>query len=477
MEERLVRSQCGLYTVLAGQKTLHSRYNPLTEAERYVDLLAWRGEIHYIILAECGLCYLIEPLRKKFPSAKIISLHISGFYNGKSVAPPDAEWQPESADSLGLFLEKEICDTEADKIKIIEWRPAADIYGGEYLNLIKDITAFVKRADANKRTKTAFGRRWIRNVIKNCFLFTGDTSVARVTRLAPSCIVAGAGPGLEDSYGAIRRLLKNGALLIAVSSALGALLNAGICPGLIVACDGGNWARLHLFDYLRYFCNKTTPPALAFSLSAALPSQCAGLTLLPLGDGSIFQGLAQKCLGLPPVSFPQRGTVGASALDLAFSLSDGPVYAAGINFSHKDIRTHAKPYTFDGVLFSSAFRLRPLYGLQFERERMIDSSRVNKIYSDWFARQKFPRKIHSVSDGSPIVDGGGGNADIFIREKKRRVPHPVTRLVAELKAAFANQRTRDALTKELTELLPFGEVQAELSCIAKKYCDIEARNG
>jgi hypothetical protein len=475
MEETLVLSRCGLYTVLAGQKTLHSRYNPLTEAERYVDSLHWRSEIEYIILAECCLCYLIEPLRKKFPSSKIISLHISGFYHGKSAAPPDAEWLPQSATGLDSFLEKEIDDTEADKIKIIEWRPAADVYREEYLNLVKTITAFVKRVDANKRTRTSFGRRWIRNVVKNCFLFAGDTKIARITRPAPSCIAAGAGPGLEDSYGAIRRLVKNGALLIAVSSALGALLNAGIRPGLIVACDGGNWARLHLFECFRYFYKKT-PPALAFSLSAALPSQCAGFSsLLPLGDGSIFQSLVQKCLNIPPVSFPQRGTVGASALDLAFSLSDGPVYAAGINFSHKDIRTHAKPYAFDAGLSSSSFRLRPLYGLQFERALMIDSSRVNKIYSDWFNGQKFPRKIHDVSDATIDISGvNGGDADIFTRERKSPIPRPVTRLITALNAALTGEETREALTEELSELLPRDDVREALSDIAKKFRNIGA---
>jgi hypothetical protein len=476
MEEVLVRSRCGLYTALSGQKALHSRYNPLIEAERYVDALSYSGEIQYIILAECCLCYLIEPLRKKYPSAKIISLHVSGFYHGKSAAPPDAEWFLESAVGPGLFLEKEIDDTEADKIKIIEWRPAADVYGEEYLNLVKNITAFVKRVDANKRTRTAFGRRWVRNVVKNCFLFARNTGIARVTRLASSCIVAGAGPGLEDSYGAIRGLVKNGALLIAVSSALGALLNAGILPGLIAACDGGNWARLHLFECVRYFYKKT-PPHLAFSLSAALPLQCAGFSLLPLGDGSIFQSLAQKCLGLPPVSFPQRGTVSATALDLAFSLSKGPIYTAGIDFSHKDIRTHAKPYAFDAVLSSSALRLRPLYGLQFERALMIDSSLVNKIYSDWFREQKSLSKIHSVSDAGIEVIGAGGSADIFTREKKSRVPRPVTRLIAAVNAALTAEGTRDALSRELSELLPSGGIQAELSCIAKKYCDIEARSG
>ncbi|MDR2097382.1 MAG: DUF115 domain-containing protein [Spirochaetaceae bacterium] len=479
MEEILVQSQCGLSTVLAGQKTLHSRYNPLSEAERYVDSLNTHGGIEYVILAECCLCYLIEPLRKKFPLAKIISIHISGFYGGKSAALPDAEWLPTSAVSRSSFLENEIDDTEADKIKIIEWRPAADVYGNEYLNLIKDITAFVKRADANKRTQAALGRRWIKNIVKNCFLFADKTVITRIRGTAPSCAAIGAGPDIEDSYGAIKNLKKNGTLIIAVSSASCALINAGIRPDVIIACDGGNWAPQHLFESLRFFYKKT-PPVLAFSLNAALPRQCSAFRLLPVCDGSLFQNLVQKCFDIPCVSFPQRGTVGATALDLAFLLSDGPVYTAGINFSHKDIRTHAKPYAFDRILFSSADRLHPVYGLQFERAGMINSSGVNKIYAEWFAGQKFQRKIYPLAACN--IDYGArintkADMDIFEDVKKDRAVRPVTRLAAMLDAALNTGETREKLTKELSGLLSNDNVRAEMIEIHKKYCNIEARVG
>ncbi|MDR2344372.1 MAG: DUF115 domain-containing protein [Spirochaetaceae bacterium] len=472
--------------MLVGQKTLHSRYNPLTEAERYIVSLNLPDNIQYIILAECGLCYLIQPLRRKFPAAKIISLHASAFYRGKSVAPPDAEWLPGSSVNRGVFLENEIDDTEADKVKIIEWRPAADLYGEEYLNLVKDITTFVKRADANKRTRSAFGERWVKNVIKNCFFFNNEVGLSLPERGDSACVVAGAGPGLEYAYSAIRRLTKSGAFLIAVSSAAGALFHAGLRPDIIVACDGGNWALVHLFEAVRLFCKKEAPasPALAFNLSAALPSWCAAFRLLPFGDGTLFQNLAQKCFGMPPLSFPQRGTVGASALDLAFYLSGGTVYTAGIDFSHKDIRTHAKPYAFDKILFGAADRLHPVYSLQFERAETIISSGVNRIYRDWFAAQDYRRKIHPLTDSKLTVESCSGktNARIFEYSKKNRVKMPVTRLVTALINTLEAPETGGRLTEELSTLLlnspPDGErLREELLRVSEKYRVMEARNG
>jgi hypothetical protein len=473
-----------LDTVLVGQKTLHSRYNPLAEAERYLDSLNLDTGIRYIILAECGLCYIIEPLRKKFPSAKIVSLHIRKFYKHKSAAQPDAEWLPDSSVNRGAFLENEIDDAEAGSIKIIEWRPAADVYGEEYLNLVKDIAVFVKRADANRRTRTAFGRRWLKNVIRNCLLFNSDFNIALPRRNAACCVVAGAGPGLEDARDSIRRLKEAGAPLIAVSSAAAALLEAGICPDIIVACDGGNWARLHLFESVRAFWEKPAGaprPALAFSLNAAVPLQCAAFNLLPLGDHSLFQSLVQRCFGLPPVSFPQRGTVGASAVDLAFYISGGAVYTAGIQFSHDDIRTHAKPYAFDKLLSGQENRLRPFYSLQFERSYKITASGVNRIYSDWFDEQDYRQKLFPVTENNFYFDGRKTNVFNFNHVKKNGINRPVTRLITVLAGALRTDETKERLTAELSGLLSkdgeqYGGLQAELLSIGKKYSAAETCN-
>ncbi|MDR0382921.1 MAG: DUF115 domain-containing protein [Spirochaetaceae bacterium] len=493
MEETLARSRCGLDTVFVGQKALHSRYNPLIEAERYLDSLKLNGDIQYIILAECGLCYLIGPLRNRFPAAKIISLHIREFFRRKSASMPDAEWLPDSPLTRGAFLENEIADTEASRIKIIEWRPSADAYGAEYLNLVKDIAVFVKRADANKRTRVAFGRRWLKNVFRNCFLFNNDFNFALPARSEADCVVAGAGPGLEDAYRAIRRLKESGAVLIAVSSATSALLQAGLCPDIVVACDGGNWALLHLFEIARYISQKNPPvsrplPALAFSLNAAVPSQCAAFSLLPLGDGSLFQNLTQKCFDIPQISFPQRGTVGASALDLAFYVSGGTVYTAGIQFSHKDIRVHAKPYALDKILSDAENRLRPLYSLHFERSEKITASGVNKIYSDWFDEKNYKQKTISISE-TPFDFSRNSSRwqkrclSAFSSVEKKRTNRPVTRFVTMLNDALRSAETKERLAAELSDLLsedgipPAGDVlQAELMRVSEKYRKIEARN-
>ena len=54
---------------------LHSRYDPQTESQRYIDALNLSDSIKYFILIEPGLGYLVHSIKKRFPDVKIIVLH------------------------------------------------------------------------------------------------------------------------------------------------------------------------------------------------------------------------------------------------------------------------------------------------------------------------------------------------------------------------------------------------------------------
>ena len=113
-------------------RSLHSRYNPRAEADRYINSLSLNdriryGKIRFFILIEPGLGYIIAPLKKTAPNAKIISLHAGKLPMDKSAvllaekpASPDSEWYPEMGISIQEFLEKEIPDSEAAEIKMLE---------------------------------------------------------------------------------------------------------------------------------------------------------------------------------------------------------------------------------------------------------------------------------------------------------------------------------------------------------------------
>jgi hypothetical protein len=381
-------------------QSLHSRYNPQGEAERYINSLNLPHNIRFFILIEPGLCYLAPALRKYNKSARIIALHAE-----KAEEPypdenkPDSFWRPGAGTALQDFLETEIPDTLAGEIRIVEWRPSIRAFGTVYLELFSEAAAFVKRGDANARTTRQFGRRWFANFFRNLNLLSEVIVPAPVET---PVVIAGAGPSLEEAIPLIREEKNRSPLLVlAVSSAVPALRAGGIEPDMIIATDGGGWALLHLNECFR---GKPGRPYYAAALTAALPSQCGSSPILALSDGTLWQNLVLKELGIPFIALPQRGTVSAAALDLALALSTGAIYFTGVDLSNRDIRTHARPYSFDRLWEEAACRFTPFYSQAYTRARNIDQGGSHSIYASWFGKhlERYPRRIFSLGANNQV---------------------------------------------------------------------------
>ncbi|MDR2020453.1 MAG: DUF115 domain-containing protein [Treponema sp.] len=413
--EGLTAAANGMPTVLAGKRALHSRYNPKEEAERYIASLNAGPEIKYCILLEPGLGYLIPPLRRKCPAAKILVLHVSPFFSklpategAENAGPADtgegggtAVWSPGSG-ALSSFLEEMIPDTAATAIRLIEWRPALDIYGEEYLKRLRETVEYIRRADANRRTVLNFGRRWFRNALRNAEI------IRRAVVFTPGtlpCIVTGAGPGLEEAVPAILQRRRDagpqnpGCFILAAASSAPALWARGLEPDMVISTDGGGWALLHLYETVR-----RGGAILAAGLTAALPSQCRALPVLVISDGSFWQSRLLRSLGVPFISLTQRGTVTAAALDLAFVLTGGRVFIAGTDLSHRDILTHARPYAFDRLREEGADRFSPAYSQSWLRARNIAASGSHSIYAAWFKQRlgTYPKRLSALGANNQV---------------------------------------------------------------------------
>jgi hypothetical protein len=449
----------------SASRKLHSRYNPQAEAERYIDALALPKGIRYFILVEPGLGYTIPVLARRFPEAGIFALHTEDprlfgpAYQGTGKA---SVWSPESGAGLEDFLEREIPDTRASTLRILEWRPSLNYYRERYLRILSTAAEFVKRSDANSRTVSNFGRRWFRNFLRNQRLL-GSFPV--FGRLSLPALIAGAGPSLEEAIPQIRRLREEGCFVIAPSSSVMALAAGGLTPDLILSTDGGGWALLHLYE-----CLRSAAPVIAASLGAALPSQCGSLPLLPLSDGSLWQRLVLETLGMPRLALPQRGTVTASALDLAFALGAKEACLAGMDLGLRDIRSHARPYSFDRLLSGQACRFRPGYSQAFTRSFGIDGGGNHRIYAAWFKGQleSWKGRLYTLGNNNPVFQElkpwhgntlsdppqGQEQGKPEFRLITRPVPdNPAGIALDCLLAALEDPRTAGPLYRELAPLL------------------------
>ncbi|AEF86956.1 conserved hypothetical protein [Treponema primitia ZAS-2] len=516
MLERLAPTGSGFPTIFIGDLVLHSRYNPLVEAERYINSLNFRDGVRFFIFLEPGLDYAVHALRKKFPQACILVLHISAFFTRNTIATAatgevcssngvtgsaDAVWGPDSAETVQQFLENHIPDTEASSVAVVEWRPSQAAFGEAYLRLLADTAEFIKRVDANKRTVAAFGRRWFMNTLKNIRLLK---RVPQYPTLSMPLVICGAGPSLEEVIPLIKERKKNGSVFIlAASSSVSALLAADLIPDLILSTDGGNWALLHLYEALRGElcckrrsflgeqdrCQGWAGPVFTASLSAALPSQFESLPWLPISDGSLWQNLLLENTALPFAKLPQRGTVTATALDLAFMLTRGPVYIAGMDLANSGLRTHARPYSFDRLLEEQGSRLKPVYSQSFLRASTIAASGSQSIYAQWFARriETCPDRIFSLGNNNAVFENfrkgslseSGQNCvpGFSVPEFIERPVSPASMEGAELLLrSLDSPESRDTLVRELGPLLLNGDPRPSAGAIREALIEASSDN-
>lgn len=200
--------------------------------------------------------------------------------------------------------------------------------------------------------------------------------------------------------------------IIAASSSVLALSAAGITPDIVIATDGGNWALKHIYPFFRDSCGGM----FAVNLCAALPSQCKNIPQLLINDGSFWQSIILHELSLPSVIIPQKGTVTAAAVELAFILSGDNIYMAGMDLSIKDIRTHVRPYGFDSIFLNKANRLTPFYSESFTRSSLIQKGGSMDIYASWFKTQEalWPKRLYSICGNGIFKEGipsGKSSAD------------------------------------------------------------------
>jgi len=437
---------------------LHSRYNPQAEALRYIDSLNLNDSIECFILIEPGLGYIIPVLQEKFKNSKILVLHIEDFPQDNSFSNTHTHTGVETA-RIQEFLETHIQEINIDRIKVIEWRPSLNYYKEAYVKILSAVAAFLKRADAEKRTTAAFGKRWVKNFFKNIGNIN-HTLLYRQTEIP--VIVTGSGPSLEYALPIIKKS-QNNCLIIAASSSFLALSSMDIKPDIVITTDGGNWALRHIYPIYR---NKNANNvSLAINLCAALPSQCADTAQLIINDGSFWQNVVLHELALPSVIIPQRGTVTATAVDLALLLTSGNIYLAGLDFSVNDIRTHVRPYGFDNLFYGSANRFNPFYSTIYSRAKQLHSGGSMNIYESWFKEQlnKWQKRIYAIG-GNKIFENGEPSSrfvkntdEVFSTVSFKNSNDVRSRGIQTLLNAINNPQYAQNLKQELKSLIFAGE--------------------
>lgn len=416
---RLVSARRG-FSVIWGGRRLSSGVDPIAAAERAIADVDLRSKTLYLCpspLQGYGLRAFLE--RIPADSALLcVEAHsaLAELFRTSPEAPEE--------DERTLFLPSvdpaRVCGALRDKWggrrfrRVVELRTTGGTQAAEdgYRRCREAIERELILDWSNAMTLTRLGRRYALNALRNL------PTLAEIAPFKAGCfgdapiLVCGAGPSLD----AVGDLVRDGGseprkfVIIAVDTALAALMEQGIQPDLVVALEAQHW---NLGD----FVGVGVPPPLAADFSS-LPA-----CLRVPGERRLFSTLwtplrffdRLRAAALLPPALPALGSVGLSATALALASGRGPVVVLGLDFSFSVDAYHARGTPAAQARMNRVTRLlSPLNGAASFAPGTVDEAGKDgrplrtdpslKNYRDLFEREFAPyRRIFDAgSAGLPL---------------------------------------------------------------------------
>ncbi len=405
-------------TALYDGRLVYSRNEPYREAERVVrrEVSADSG---VCLFESFGLGYHVEAFLELHPRAHavVVEPDVGLFLAG--IASRDLTGLL-SSERLHLLLaaEPEIVPMVLDAFphsvhSVVRLRAFAAKDRSYFERLRTVLAAYYARRDINRNTLARFGKRWVRNLLRNAEIVARSPGVATIAGLfsgRPALLLT-AGPSLDAALPSLKELAQR-CVVIAVDTSLRAARASGVRPDFLVVVDPQYWNSRHL-DWCAQGRGDEDDRPILVSESSTYPrvfQRHAGRTLL---CGSLFPlgSLLESRLG-EKGALGAGGSVSTTAWDFARLLGCSPIYAAGLDLGFPGRRTHFKGAFFEERAHTLAGRLAtgethsfhalhdaaPFLEANMEGGVTLTDRRLI-VYKWWFENQL---KIHPDADTRSI---------------------------------------------------------------------------
>lgn len=313
--------------------------------------------------------------------------------------------------------------TPLDKLKIITQNSQTNHQTNWFKTLFTLLERNRQKQNINTNTLERFSSLWLKNSAKNLKTISESSGINiyknMISENIPALICA-AGPTLENILPHLKEIQKR-AFIIAVDTALKALLKNGIEPDFIVLVDPQYYAAKHIeglssLSSVLITESSVYPSVMRFKCRKKVFIE----SLFPLGKYFEENLLSEKSFG----KISAGGSVSTSAYDAAKYIGAKKIYISGLDLGFPQKKTHIRGSTFEerSHLFSS--RIKPaennLASLLFsdknekskdyEGNEIITDSKM-KLFAWWFeseiAKNKSENKIETftLSTKSLMIPG------------------------------------------------------------------------
>lgn len=352
-----IQTKTNLMTIQVDGYLLHSKYNPVKEAEKiaineideqYVHLLYGYGqgyiaEAIYSKLEEKNRLIVFEPILELYENIGKKDYQV---FN-------DIEQFEKSFENL--------CSEFDRKVKIV-LSPNYDKFEVDiYQKVLKVVKTIQSESIVNENTLRFFSDVWQENYLKNLLpVFESPTLKDLEAKYTCPVVIASGGPSLTKQLPLLKKM-RSQILLLASGSTINSLLAANIEPDYIVSIDGGE------ANYEHFKSIEVTKAKLIYALSNNYKIQ----ENFPNTRYSFIYSSEERMRDhinfllnkeLPTIF--AGGTVAVSALHIATYISSGPIALIGQDLAYTGRKSHAENNKFYQELEESFFESRGAFEVE-----------------------------------------------------------------------------------------------------------------
>ncbi|MBN1501095.1 MAG: motility associated factor glycosyltransferase family protein [Spirochaetes bacterium] len=420
-----VQSRTGAFVPVAeidGKKTsIHSKYDPQKEAERFLSDVDTSGSDLYIVFG-FGYGFHVEILLKSIRKDASILIIEKNYYMLKS-AFENRDLSSLLGDERVLLLADPDEDTismimkgkSSHKMTFILHRGSCQIDNEYYGNISRVVKSYLSTKEVNIATLAKFEKLWNSNIARNINALIDYQGVNNFYGKFSGfeAIIIGAGPSLSDSMDFLRKN-RSSRILIAVDTAYSILVRNGIIPHFTLCVDPQVVNARYFEDFIESDTVLVTDPTVH-------PSVLRFFTGKKIISSPAFDTLKwiEKHTG-EKGEITHGGSVSTNAYDFARRLGVDRIYLTGQDLSFTGYLAHAKGSYLDEQIHNHTYRLKNQEMFNINQLRALPpvyiesiaggKVRTNQkmiIFLNWFEKRNDDSLYNASAAGAKIRNAPG----------------------------------------------------------------------
>ncbi|WP_100487182.1 motility associated factor glycosyltransferase family protein [Sporolactobacillus pectinivorans] len=338
---------------------VHSRYNPVREAESLVSRMGDMENYDHILFIGAGLGYAVKAFASAYPKKKI-----SLFEPDKEVLIQFLSYQKLDegwADQL-TFISDDANEAMAQVKQRIDKNGerffffVLPFYEEKYPEQICQFLDVLKESLIEKKegliTDLSFQQRWIINAVKNFPKLIATPNILQdidktLFRAKPAIIVS-AGPSLNDEFDHLRQIKQQGsAYIFAVGSAINALIKQDIMPDAACTYDPKP-QNYRVIQVIKDKKIKSLPLIFGSTVGFETLADYDGPMLHMINSqDTVSPLLLRRANFLPTETVNDAPSIAVIAFQMLLKLEADPIILVGQNLAYLDDKFYASGISYE----------------------------------------------------------------------------------------------------------------------------------